>query len=85
METDSTSNLVSELLNAIVIHAFEESSTVRPIALSTEIETLGLDSLETVSVIQEIEKKTGFGIPDDEAAQFVTVQNVIAYLETHTR
>lgn len=44
------------------------------------VEDLGLDSLEDVELIMELEEEFGVAIPDDEAAGFRTVADVIEYL-----
>lgn len=67
--------------HCLVIQAFEDYSDVRPITAASEIETLGLDSLETVAVMHQIESESGIEISDFEAAQFMTVGGVIAYVE----
>ena len=78
METDSVSRLV---IRGLVLDAFEEESKLHPVMCESEIESLGIDSLNTVVVMQQIEMEVGIVIPDDEAAQFVTVQDVIDYIE----
>ena len=42
---------------------------------------LNADSLDTVELIMEFEKEFGISIPDEDAAQINTVQDVVAYIE----
>lgn len=42
---------------------------------------LGLDSLDTVDLIMQLEKAFGIRIPDEDYAKLTTVQSVLAYLE----
>jgi acyl carrier protein len=64
------------------------SSGVAPthIALSSSFtEDLGVDSLEIVELVMELEEEFGVTIPDDEAEQIKTVADAIRYLEQHRR
>ncbi len=44
-------------------------------------EDLGADSLQRVELVMKLEEVFGVKIPDDEAAQLVTVQDTIDYLQ----
>lgn len=46
---------------------------------------LGADSLDTVELIMELEKKFEVSIPDDEAEKIVTVGDAVKYIEEHTK
>ncbi|WP_420150709.1 acyl carrier protein [Spirosoma sp.] len=42
---------------------------------------LGLDSLDTVDLIMQLEKAFGIRIPDEDYAKLTTMQGVLMYLE----
>jgi acyl carrier protein len=42
---------------------------------------LGADSLDAVEVIMEIEDEYGIEIPDEEAEKFVTIGDIVNYVE----
>lgn len=42
---------------------------------------LGLDSLDTVDLVMQLEKAFGIRIPDEDYPKLTTVQNVLEYLE----
>ena len=42
---------------------------------------LGADSLDTLQLLMTLEDKYGITIPDDELMKFVTVGDVVNYLE----
>lgn len=42
---------------------------------------LGLDSLDTVDLIMQLEKEFGIRIPDEDYEKLTTMQGVLAYLE----
>jgi len=48
------------------------------------IEDLGADSLDTVELIMSFEEEFDIEIPDDDAENIKTVQNVIEYIDNHT-
>lgn len=45
------------------------------------IDDLGLDSLEAMELMMEVENKFGVEIPQDDISNFVKVQDFIDYLE----
>jgi len=45
---------------------------------------LGIDSLDAVELIMELEDEFGIKIEDDEAQAFVTVGNIVALLESRS-
>ncbi len=45
------------------------------------IDDLGADSLDVVELIMNIEDEFGVSISDEEAANLVTVQKIVEYLE----
>ena len=46
---------------------------------------LGADSLDTVELIMEFEKKLNISIPDDQAEKIATVGDAIAYIEQNKK
>ncbi|MBD2751502.1 acyl carrier protein [Spirosoma validum] len=42
---------------------------------------LGLDSLDTVDLIMQLEKAFGIRIPDEDYSRLTTMQGVLMYLE----
>ncbi len=46
---------------------------------------LGADSLDTVELIMEFEKKFNINIPDDAAGSIQTVGDAVSYIEEHTK
>lgn len=48
---------------------------------SSLADDLGLDSLSVTSLIVRLEEEFGIEIPDRQITQFVTVGDIVAYLE----
>jgi len=48
------------------------------------VNDLGLDSLDTVEVIANIEAETGLNIPLKDAEAWKTLKDIAAYVETRT-
>ena len=46
---------------------------------------LGADSLDTVELIMDFEKKFNVTIPDEDAEKIGTVGDAIAYIEEHAK
>lgn len=46
---------------------------------------LGADSLDTVELVMEFEKEFNIPIPDEDAEKITTVQDVISYIEEHSK
>ncbi|MBQ7622171.1 MAG: acyl carrier protein [Bacteroidales bacterium] len=51
------------------------------ITLESQIKKLGADSLDILQLLMRIEDDYGIVIPDEELATFVTVGDVVAYLD----
>lgn len=51
------------------------------ITLESQIKKLGADSLDILQLLMRIEDDYGIVIPDEELAAFVTVGDVVAYLD----
>jgi len=60
-----------------------DENEVTPTASFTN--DLGADSLDTVELIMEFEKKFGITIPDDAAEKISTVGDAIAYIEQNSK
>lgn len=45
------------------------------------IEDLGADSLDTVELVMELEKKFGIEIPDEESEKIKTVGDAVEFIE----
>lgn len=56
----------------------EEVKTV-----SSFVEDLGADSLDTVELVMALEEEFGCEIPDEEAEKITTVQQAIDYISSH--
>jgi acyl carrier protein len=50
---------------------------------STFVDDLGADSLDVVELIMSLEEELEMEIPDEDAANFATVGDVVKYIETH--
>ena len=48
---------------------------------SSLVDDLGLDSLDTVEIIMEVEREFNITIPDEEAAGLNTVQEIVDWLD----
>ncbi|MFR5263893.1 acyl carrier protein [Clostridium sp.] len=50
---------------------------------STFVEDLGADSLDVVELIMSLEEELEMEIPDEDAAEFITVADVVEYIKEH--
>lgn len=50
---------------------------------STFVDDLGADSLDVVELIMALEEELEMEIPDEDAAEFITVADVVKYIEAH--
>jgi acyl carrier protein len=76
-------DITSEVKAIIVDKLAVDENEVTPTASFTN--DLGADSLDTVELIMEFEKKFGITIPDDAAEKISTVGDAIAYIERNTK
>ena len=54
------------------------------ISVSSKIkEDLGADSLDILELLMTLEEEEGITIPDEKLAAFVTVGDIVGYLEAH--
>jgi acyl carrier protein len=51
------------------------------VAAAKLVENLGADSLDTVELVMKFEEAFGIEIPDEDAENIITVQNVIDYIK----
>ena len=73
------SEIQQKVTDIIVEKCGVNASEVTPEASFTQ--DLGLDSLDTVELIMEIEKEFGITIPDDKAEGIKTVADAVAFIE----
>ena len=75
---------VAERVKAIIVDklSVEETEVTNEASF---INDLGADSLDTVELIMEFEKKFGISIPDDQAEKITTVGDAIAYIEANAK
>ncbi|MCD7851857.1 MAG: acyl carrier protein [Parabacteroides sp.] len=75
---------VAERVKAIIIDklSVEETEVANEASFTND---LGADSLDTVELIMEFEKKFGISIPDDQAEKITTVGDAIAYIEANAK
>ena len=76
-------DIVSDVKAIIVNKLGVDESEVTPGASFTN--DLGADSLDTVELIMDFEKKFNVEIPDDAAEKISTVGDAIKYIEEHTK
>ena len=76
-------DITSEVKAIIVDKLAVDENEVTPTASFTN--DLGADSLDTVELIMEFEKKFGITIPDDAAEKISTVGDAIAYIERNQK
>lgn len=72
--------MILEKIQNILAQQFEVSAD--SISADTNIvDDLGADSLDVVELIMSVEDEFGFSIPDEDAAEFVTVGKLAEYIE----
>ncbi|MBI4977733.1 MAG: acyl carrier protein [Spirochaetes bacterium] len=49
------------------------------------IDDLGADSLDTVELVMELEKKFGIEIPDEASEKIKTVTDAVKYIDEHKK
>jgi acyl carrier protein len=77
------SEIEDKVRDIIVDKLGVDASEVKPEASFTN--DLGADSLDTVELIMEFEKKFDVTIPDDKAETIQTVQDAIDYIEANNK
>ena len=72
--------MIFEKVQKALAEQFEVSPDT--ITLDTNlVDDLGADSLDVVELIMSIEDEVGVSISDEEAANLVTVQRIVDYVE----
>ncbi|MGL5732738.1 MAG: acyl carrier protein [Metamycoplasmataceae bacterium] len=69
------------MINQDVILNIIKHRTNKKISASTNIKELGLDSLDLVEVVMEIEQELDIKIPDDELTNIKTIDDLIKIIE----
>ncbi|MGB0165678.1 MAG: acyl carrier protein [Luteibaculum sp.] len=77
------SDIKSEVVAIIVDKLGVDEGDVTPEASFTN--DLGADSLDTVELIMEFEKKFNIAIPDDQAEKIATVGQAIEYISNNVK
>lgn len=77
------SNIANEVKAIIIDKLGVDEKEVTPEASFTN--DLGADSLDTVELIMEFEKKFNISIPDDQAEKIGTVGDAVTYIENNTK
>ena len=72
--TDKIKKIVAEHLGVDIAKVTNESSFV---------DDLGADSLDQVELVMAFEEAFNIEIPDDAAEKIVTVNDAIAYVDSH--
>jgi len=73
-------NTTEKIISMIAAKADLDAEEVKQESTWAEI---GLDSLDVVELIMEVENHFHISIPDHETHDFITVGHVIKYIETH--
>ncbi|HLD13332.1 MAG TPA: acyl carrier protein [Burkholderiales bacterium] len=73
---------IEERVKKIVVEQLGVNETeVRPV--SSFVDDLGADSLDTVELVMALEEEFDCEIPDEEAEKITTVQQAIDYINSH--
>lgn len=78
--TTNPDNIPTGLHDILMKHGSEHLGNVR---LHDTFESLGMDSLDTIQAIMDIEEAFKIEIPEDAANQLQTVQDVIDHITAH--
>lgn len=75
---------IASRVKAIIVDKLgvEESEVTNEASFTND---LGADSLDTVELIMEFEKKFNVTIPDDQAEKITTVGDAVAYIEANAK
>jgi acyl carrier protein len=77
------SEIEAKVRDIIVEKLGVDEADVKPEASFTN--DLGADSLDTVELIMDFEKKFNVTIPDEDAEKIATVGDAITYIEEHAK
>ena len=50
------------------------------IQLKTQLKHLGLDSLDVVELVMDLEEQFGFSVPDDVAEGWITIEDLVRWI-----
>jgi acyl carrier protein len=74
-----SNNLSNQEIQDRVVETIENYCGIKP-ELSHSLEDLGLDSLDELELVMELEDEFEFEIPDEDASNFKTVDQVVIYI-----
>ncbi len=82
LPTGRNGEFMFETFKKILVEEFQvDESAITPEAeLSAD---LGINSIELADLVMQCEEKFDFTIDDDDIHKFITVGDVVAYLEKH--
>lgn len=80
---NSSSGSVPESQAYLIVDAVAKELDCCPSSLS-HTEKLVLDSLSSMNVLLEIEAITGLDIPDEDYLKLTTLEEIFAYVQSHT-
>ncbi|MDY4787785.1 MAG: phosphopantetheine-binding protein [Bacilli bacterium] len=64
------------------VKILKEKASVSDIKSESELRSLGIDSLDLVEIIMDIEEQFGIQFENDELNKFVTVDDVVKAIES---
>ena len=70
----------TQVINILKNFGIQESALVGDVHFTRD---LGLDSLDTVDLVMQLEQEFGIRIPDEDYPRLLTLQGVFDYLEEH--
>jgi len=80
---DNLENAVSMEEKVIALLKKELRLKDKPVTPASRIkDDLGADSLDVLQLLMTLEEEFGYTIPDERLAKFVTVQDIIEYMES---
>ncbi|MGL6125434.1 MAG: acyl carrier protein [Metamycoplasmataceae bacterium] len=69
------------MINQDVILNIVKKRTNKKISISTDIRSIGLDSLDLVEIVMEIEKEFDIKIPDEKLTNIKNIDDLIKLIE----
>ena len=64
------------------VEILKGKASVKEIEATSDLRSLGIDSLDLVEIIMDVEDKFGIQFENDELNKFVTVSDVVKAIET---
>ena len=77
-------NNIMDLTNE-VIAKFSKIAKNKEVTLESNIKDLGLDSLDIVDLLMDMEEKYGIEFENEEMSSLVTVRDVVKAVESKTK